>query len=146
VIAQQKSLKEQLVGGWALVSVTSEQDGKKVEPYGPAPRGYMTIGTNGRFSIQTFRPGTPKFASNDRTKGNAEENKAVVQNSVSYFGTYEIDEEKRIMNIHIEQSTFPNYDGEYQKRFLDLTGDELKFTNPSSTTGGTLVVIWKRAN
>lgn len=144
-MAQQKSLREDLIGGWTLVSVMTADGKKRVEPYGPAPKGYMTILPNGRFSIQTFRPGTPRFAANDRTKGTAEENRAVVHNSVSYFGTYNVDEAKRTMSIHIEQSTYPNYDGEDQKRFLDLNGDKLTFTNPTATTGGTLTVVWKRA-
>lgn len=138
-------LQERLLGGWRLVSVVSEGDGKKFEPYGPAPRGYLTILPNGMFSIQTFRPGSPKFAANDRTRGTAEENRAVVHNSVSYFGTYTIDETNRVMNIHIEQSTYPNYDGQDQQRLLELNGDELKFRNPTATTGGTLTVTWKRA-
>lgn len=37
--AQQKSAKEQIVGAWILVSVTSEMDdGKKGEPFGPSQR------------------------------------------------------------------------------------------------------------
>jgi hypothetical protein len=133
------------LGGWSLVSVVSEGAGKKLEPYGPTPRGYMTLLPNGRFSIQTFRPGSPKFAANDRTKGTVEENRAVVHNSVSYFGTYTIDETHGVMKIHIEQSTYPNYDGQDQQRFLDLNGDELQFRNPTATTGGALTVTWKRA-
>ncbi|WP_156180741.1 hypothetical protein [Bradyrhizobium sp. LTSPM299] len=38
--AQQKSAKEQIVGAWTLVAVTSEMDdGQKGEPFGPSPKG-----------------------------------------------------------------------------------------------------------
>ena len=38
--AQQKSAKEEIVGAWTLVSVSSEMDdGKKGEPFGPSPKG-----------------------------------------------------------------------------------------------------------
>jgi hypothetical protein len=40
--AQQKSAKEQILGAWTLVSVTSEMDdGKKGEPFGPSPKGVI---------------------------------------------------------------------------------------------------------
>src|SRR5262249_20098333 len=36
-VAEQRSAREQIVGAWTLVSVTSEMDdGKKGEPFGPA--------------------------------------------------------------------------------------------------------------
>ena len=44
-IAQGKPVKQaQLIGSWTLVStVITESDGKKVEPFGPNPKGYMNL-------------------------------------------------------------------------------------------------------
>ena len=37
---QQKLAKEQIVGAWTLMAVTSElEDGQKGEPFGPYPKG-----------------------------------------------------------------------------------------------------------
>lgn len=50
--AQQKSMKEQIVGAWTLVSVISEMDdGKKSEPFGPAPKGIIIFSADGHFSL-----------------------------------------------------------------------------------------------
>jgi Lipocalin-like domain len=99
---------KELVGAWTLVSVTVEQGGKKVEPFGPNPNGSLMLDGNGHFSIMVVRPGLPKFASNNRQAGTADENKAVVQGSFAYFGTYSVSEVDRTISLHIEGGTFPN--------------------------------------
>ena len=44
----------------------------------------------------------PKFASNNRQAGTPEENKAFVQGSLAYFGTYSVDEAAKTVTVHIE--------------------------------------------
>jgi hypothetical protein len=92
-----------------------------------------------------MRASLPKFASNNRAKGTAEAHQAVVQGSIAYFGKYTVDEKGQTLNLFIEGSTFPNWDGENQKRSLTLIGDELKITNPTASVGGTNYQVWKRA-
>jgi hypothetical protein len=74
-----------------------------------------------------------------------EENKAIVQGTLCFFGTYSVNEAEHTLNLHIESSSFPNWNGTDQQRFLTLTGDELKWTNPTPASGGTAYVIWERA-
>jgi len=134
-----------LVGAWNLVAITVEQDGKVAEPYGPAPKGIMMIESNGRFSITIVRVGLPKFASNNRTKGTAEEYQAVVQGSLAYFGSYTVRDADRTIDVHIDASTYPNFDGSNQKRQFTLAGDELTLTNAApSGGGGAAKQVWKR--
>src|ERR1019366_3355198 len=46
--AQQKTLKEQLVGTWLLVSAeTTNADGSKLMPFGPNPKGVLVMDANG---------------------------------------------------------------------------------------------------
>jgi Lipocalin-like domain len=78
---------KELVGAWTLISLSVEQGGKKVEPFGANPNGFLMLDGNGHFSIMVVRPGLPKFASDNRVAGTAEENKAAVQGSLAYFGT-----------------------------------------------------------
>ena len=93
-----------------------------------------------------MRASLPKFAANNRMKGTAEENQAVVQGSHATFGTYTVASDKeQTVNLHIEGSTFPNWDGQDQKRVMTVSGDELKVTNPTPTFGGTNYVVYKRA-
>ena len=143
--AQTKPLKDQVIGAWSLVSVTVEGGPAKVEPYGPAPKGAMFLDANGRFSIMIMRAGLPKFAANNREKGTAEENAAVVGGSIAYFGSYTVNEIEKSVSVSIEGATFPNFDGQTQKRLLVFDGDQVAYVNPTpSGGGGTAKVLWKR--
>ena len=49
------------------------------------------------------------------------------------------------MSMSIETATFPNWDGTEQKRAFTVTGDELTYTIPAASGGGTATTVWKRA-
>jgi hypothetical protein len=148
VHAQEKgdSLAKQLQGSWILVSIINEQDGKKSEVFGPNPRGLLILAPGGHFSMILMRATLPKFASNNRVKGTAEENQAVVQGSQAVFGTYKVTSEKdHIVMMHYEASTFPNWDGQDLPRVMTVSGDEMQQTTPGASFGGKNYLIWKRA-
>jgi hypothetical protein len=88
--ATSQTTAKDLVGTWTPVSITLEQDGKKTDFYGPNPQGQRTFDPTGRFSEIIIRSVLPKFASNNRQAGTPEENKAVVQGSIAFFGTYSV--------------------------------------------------------
>ena len=137
---------KELVGTWTLVSITLEQDGKKTDFYGPNPQGQATYDANGRLSVIIIRSDLPKFASDNRETGTQEENKAIVQGSLAYFGSYSVSETDKTMTTHIESSTFPNFNGIDRKAFFNISGDELSTTNaPTSTGMGVAHSVWKRA-
>ncbi len=55
-------------------------------------------------------------------------------------------DKEQTVNLHIEGSTFPNWDGQDQKRVMSVEGDELRLTNPTPSIGGGVNhIIWKRA-
>jgi hypothetical protein len=143
-MARAQSAKD-LVGTWTIVSNVTDQAGKKVEPYGPTPKGTLVFDANGRYIIAVMRSDLPKVASNNRTTGTADENAAIVQGSNFHFGTYSVDEAGKAINFRIENSSFPNWDGAEQRRPFTLVGDELKYTIATATGGGTAQVVWKRA-
>ena len=59
--AQQRPLKEQVIGTWTLVS------GSQI---GPNARGMLILDPSGHMSMQIIRPGqAKKFAANNRTQG-----------------------------------------------------------------------------
>jgi hypothetical protein len=142
-IAQQKSLKDQLVGTWNITSVNVERnDGTKVQPFGPNPKGLLTLTSDGHFTLVNTRPGRSKFASNNRMEGTPEENKQTVQGALAYFGTYTVNEGEKMFTLRIEASSFPNDEGAEQKRLItSLTANEMKFTNPTGTLGGAPAVL-----
>jgi hypothetical protein len=69
-----------------------EQDGKKTDLFGPNPQGQETRAANGQISVISIRSDLPKFVSNNRPAGTPEENKAVVQGSIAYFGMSSVNE------------------------------------------------------
>ena len=87
-----------------------------VPAYGDNPRGQLILTPDGRYSIVLARATMPKIAAGVRTKGTAEENKAVVEGSIAHVGRYTIDGGGKAITFHIEMSTFPNWDGTTQKR------------------------------
>ena len=145
-VAQKKTLKEQLVGTWLVAAVDNiRPDGSRFQSLGPNPKGIMMFDANGWFSFQLAQPGRPKFASDNRLQGTAEENKATVQGSLSYYGKYSVDEADRVLHLYIESSSWPNFDGIDNKRIItSLSDDELKWYSPAGSIGTTAEVIWKR--
>ena len=134
--AQQKPLKDQVVGTWSLVS------GSQI---GPDANGLLILDGSGQMSMQIMRPGRPKFASNSRVRGTPEENQAAVQGMISYFGRYSVDDADKTLTYQIERSSYPNWDGTEQKRPFTVTADELRYTNPAPSSGGAPAqLVWKR--
>src|SRR5262245_29685930 len=87
-----KTDRERLVGSWTEVSITAGGSGSQAQPFGPSPNGMLMVDAGGHISLTTLRSDLPKFQSNNRITGTADENKAIVQGSIAYFGTYVVDE------------------------------------------------------
>jgi hypothetical protein len=134
-----------VVGSYTLVSAVMELDGKKSDTYGPNAKGALTLDANGRYVLVFMRAFLPKFASNNRMTGTPDENKAIVQGSFASFGTYSINEAEKTIIFRIESATFPNWNGDEQKRSFTLSADELKYIVRAASGGGIATVTWKRA-
>jgi hypothetical protein len=132
------------VGTWTLVSAITERDGNKSDTFGPNAKGVLMFDANGHYMITFIGANLPKFASNNRATGTADENKAVVGGSLAHFGTYTVNEVDKNFTYRIDTATFPNWDHSEQKRSFAIAGDELKYTVASASAGGAATVIWKR--
>lgn len=132
-----------MVGTWALKSDdTTTADGRKIQPFGPDPKGIAIFASNGRFAIVTSRPDLPKFASNNRMQGTAKENEAIVHGSFAFFGTYTV--ANSVMVQHIEGGTWSPWVGTDQKRTIaSFTGDQQTWTTVPSF-GGSSELHWTR--
>jgi hypothetical protein len=145
-VAQQGSSKEQLAGTWLLVSSdTVLPNGSRSPTFGPNPKGVAIFDGGGRYVFAFNSSSLPKFAGNNRTTGTVEENKAVVQGSLTHFGTYTVNEGDHSFTLRIESSSFPNWAGTEQKRVFTVAGDELKWTTPAASGGGSAELVWRRA-
>jgi Lipocalin-like domain len=142
--AQQRTLKEQLVGTWIFISSTGKNpDGSPV--WGANPKGLLVLTDNGYYSSHIVRSDVPKFAANSRLQGTPEENKAAVHGGIGQFGTFTVNEANKSFTVRFEGSSFPNNTGAEQTRTFTITGDELKVTNPASSAGGQTELVYKRA-
>ena len=144
--AQQRSLKEQFIGTWALVANDNfAADGTKREAFGPSPKGFTVYQADGRYIQIMVRSDIPSFKINNRLQGTAEENRMVVHGSAASFGTWTLDEANKILTVRLEGSFFPNLAGTTSKRSVTLAGDELKISNPTAGSGGRAEQVWTRA-
>jgi hypothetical protein len=144
-VAQQKSLKDQLVGTWTIISATTKlPDGSLA--WGPNPKGLYVFTENGYYSSHLLRSDRPKFASNNRATGTPAENKAAVLGNSSNYGTYSVNEANKAFTIKFLGSSYPNLEGVEQTRTFTISGDELTVVNPSPTVGGSpSQLVLKRA-
>jgi hypothetical protein len=92
-----------------------------------------------------MRSDRAKYASNALWQGTPDENKETADGTITYFGTYTISEADSSIAIHVIGSSFPNWNGTDQRRFVGIAGEQLTLTvRPSA--GDVVDVIWKRAN
>src|SRR6202158_1064696 len=134
-----------LVGTWTLISAITDRDGNKSDIYGANANGVLVFDANGRYALVYIAANLPKFASNNRSTGTADENKAVIVGSLAHFGTYVVDEADKSFTFQIDRATFPNWESKNLKRSFVITGDELQFTDPHASAGGFATVTFKRA-
>lgn len=146
-VSQQTSVREQLVGAWTLISIIStDKQGVKSERRGPNPKGLLIFDASGRYSILTARSDIANFKINNVDQGTSEENKAVLTGMIANIGTWSVDEATKTISTHVEAGSFPNLNGNTQKRVISaLTADELRYVNGASATGTIDEAIWRRA-
>ena len=147
-IPRPKPLNERIIGTWNfIVAEVKAPDGKISYPFGENPKGILVFTPDGHFTQIHVAGDVPKIASNNRLTGTPEEYGAIMRRSLSLFGTYTIDEDKKTVTFHIVSSSFPNWEGESQTRTIDkLTTGEFQNTNPNVAGGrGSASNYYKRA-
>jgi hypothetical protein len=146
-IAQEKSLKDQLVGTWALVANDNvATDGTKRQIFGANPKGILILEANGRYAQIFLRPGRPKFKANNRLQGTSEEIKAAYEGALVHFGSWSVAEADKTIIISTDGALYPNQEGTEGKRsVVSLTAEGLTLANPASSAGGTTEAVFRRA-
>ena len=143
-VAQQKSLKDQLVGTWSFVSSTAKlPDGNAL--WGDNPKGQLRFEANGQYSSIIVRSDLAKYASNNRLQTTPAEDKATVQGAIAFFGTYTVNESDRSYTVRVDGSSYPNWNGTDRKQGVEsVTADELRISNPSPSIGGPATLLTYR--
>ena len=129
--------RSDLRGTWLLVSSVTDKDGNRTEQFGHGANGMMSLDAGGHFMLTIIGPDLPRFASNSRAAGTAEENKAVVSKSIAMIGIYSVNPADKTLTFRVENATFPNWNGTEQKRsIVTASKDELKSITPTASSGG----------
>jgi hypothetical protein len=133
-----------LVGTWTLVAAdVIHRDGSRGHDYGDMPKGLLMIDTQGHYSLQIYDSLRPHYASGDRARGTATEYQANALGISTHFGTFQVDA-AGVLNLNVESASFPNQDGQQQKRLYKLDGDELSYRVQARPNGDVPVSVWRR--
>jgi hypothetical protein len=128
---------DQLVGTWRLVSYQRQEAAEAgwKDRLGSSPRGYILYDRTGHMAVQLAKMPRPRFASGKDEEPTPEEARDAYLGYVAYFGTYSVDETRRIVTHHVEGSLRPEYVGTDQERPATLEGDRLTLSDGNLPRG-----------
>lgn len=134
-----------LAGTWALAEADEiRADGTRIQNYGADARGRLIVDSEGRYSLQIFRPGRARFASGDKFAGAADEYRDAVVGMSTHYGRLEIEPDGRTLAFHIEQAAFPNWEGAVQRRRYLMADGRLSYEVPPAADGTVARSVWRR--
>src|ERR1700761_2521749 len=137
-----------LEGTWVMEQAYEiRADGTRTTNYGEHPKGLLTIDHAGRYNLQIFKIGRPRFANGDeKAQGTPDEYRAAVLGSSTHFGTVTIDRARHQLVFSVEAASFPNWEGKRQVRDFTYENGLLSYAVPASASGGatTAYSVWRR--
>jgi hypothetical protein len=106
--ADKKSAKDLIAGSWSVLTADDvTKDSTRVPAFGPLPGGSAKFGADGRYSVEVKR-------------------KSGGDQSLSFSGTYTLDDPGKTLTLRIEQSSVPAWRGTTQAAtVLFVNGDTL---------------------
>ena len=132
-----------LLGTWRLVQwQIEEEDGSISYPLGEDAIGQLAYGPDGRMSAQLTRRSQAHLSKNDWRQAADSEKAQAWSNYFGYFGSYSIDESKKIVMHHIEGSWFPNLVGTSEIRHYQFKGEQLVLD--ADTAWGKVHIVWEK--
>lgn len=139
---------QSIIGAWHLITFQIEgDDGSITYPFGDDAQGSIIYTASGRMSAQVMRKDRPSFAAEDQINGTHDEIETSFRGCISYYGSYELDKNSGFVVHKVEGSLFPNWEGGIQRRFYELSENQLKLTSPPTLWGGgqiVAVLVWER--
>jgi hypothetical protein len=124
------SIAARLVGTWSFVSsLSTRKDGSTFERWGANPNGIFMFDRGGNYAQIIV----------------GSESKMFGAKTFCAFGTYSVEDEKKLLVTRIVASSTAKLTGTIQNRgILLLTADGFKYSNPLTSMGATAEVLWKR--
>jgi hypothetical protein len=114
VLAQEKTLKQQIQGPWSLASCNNTNaKGEKTDYCANNPRGILILAGNGNYAV-TIVAGGRKDANATGIAGN--------------FGTWSVNEADKTLTRHFVGALDPSLEGKDFKVNISLNGEEMRIT------------------
>jgi hypothetical protein len=142
--SQQVTLKDQLVGTWAIVSWEA------IAPNGTKrqianPKGFLIFGSDGRYAQVIARPDRPKFKSPGEPT--IEELATAADDFfAANAGTWRVSEAEKLLIQEFEAALRPNNEGTLFRSGISLSGDELRLISLRPLpTGARIDILYRRA-
>jgi hypothetical protein len=132
----------ELIGAWTLASMqfVFDDNGERVEIYGPHPAGVIVLTAQGRMVGIITAGAETQRANTDAT--------ALLRGMLAYSGPYRIEGDKFITSVDI--AWHPSWIGTEQVRFFRVAGDRLTITTAPQTLSrhgdrmGRGILEWRR--
>ena len=143
------TMASNFLGTWLLKRFVLETPiGEPIYPLGENPIGISIFDSSRYMSAQLCQRDRPHFASESPA---LEEFQTAFATYIAYYGRYTVDEKKKTLTTHVQGASNPDWVGEDQLRYYDLSGEKLVLkTNPLKIKAlGDLEVIgcvtWEKA-
>lgn len=134
-----------LAGTWILVAADVQHpDGSRTSDYGANPKGLLMIDNQGRYALQIYKAERPAFHAGDKAKGAPDEYKAAVMGSSTHYGTLHIEPERGVLLFHIQGASFPNWEGQEQRRQFELKDGVLSYRVTARPNGDVPISVWRK--
>jgi Lipocalin-like domain len=137
---------QEILGAWRLLSIEDRREnGEIVYWMGRKPTGLIIYDASGYMSVQFMRDPRPVFTTT-YSQAAPEEVRNAYQGYFAYFGTYEVNAEKRLITHHLRGSLRPEEVGIDYDRYFQIEGDCLILTMmvPGKDTGRSRALKWAR--
>ena len=124
------SMAGRLVGTWSFASsVNTRKDGSTFDRWGANPQGIFMFDRGGNYAQIIV----------------GSESRVFGAKIFCAFGTYSVEEAKKLLITRIASCSAAKLNGTIQNRdIMLLTADELKYSNPVTSTGAAAEAVWKR--
>ena len=143
VEVKEKTLVEQVIGTWKLVSYeTQDADGNIVYPLGKDAKGFIMYNPDGYMSAQIMALGRPAYKSGNLHTGTMEEMAAAAHGYLAYSGRFEVDEKNNTLTHHMEVSMNPTWLDQSQPRIAHIHENRIVIFNGLKPEDK---LVWERA-
>ena len=122
------SARDQFIGVWQLIrQYNVSKDGSEV-PVALQQRGHISWDRSGRVWVLLYNEG--RKAPADPRMPTLDEYREMNSVLMTYFGTYELDEEKRTVTHHLQAAASPSLIGASLVRHYEFSGNRVTLTFP----------------